>query len=75
MKSHQYNMSIAIEEAIKAAKKGIVPIGSIVVKNETIRARANYLRDYYHSTATHAERLSMERSAARLGTWLLEGCT
>ncbi|MFB3205988.1 tRNA-specific adenosine deaminase, partial [Staphylococcus pseudintermedius] len=33
MTSHQYYMSIALEEARKAAKKGEVPIGAVVVKN------------------------------------------
>lgn len=75
MTSHQYYMSIALEEARKAAKKGEVPIGAIVVKDEKIIARAHNLRETDQSPTAHAEHLAMERAAEALGTWRLEGCT
>lgn len=75
MTSHQYYMSIALEEARKAAKKGEVPIGAVVVKNGKIIARAHNLRETDQSPTSHAEHLAMERAAAQLGTWRLEGCT
>ncbi|MFP4924593.1 nucleoside deaminase, partial [Staphylococcus pseudintermedius] len=73
MTSHQYYMSIALEEARKAAKKGEVPIGAVVVKNGKIIARAHNLRETDQSPTAHAEHLAMERAAAQLGTWRLEG--
>ncbi|MDE9800250.1 tRNA adenosine(34) deaminase TadA [Staphylococcus delphini] len=75
MTSHQYYMSIALEEARKAAKKGEVPIGAVVVKDEKIIARAHNLRETDQSPTAHAEHLAMERAAEALGTWRLEGCT
>lgn len=75
MTSHQYYMSIALEEARKAAKKGEVPIGAVVVKDEKIIARAYNLRETDQSPTAHAEHLAMERAAEALGTWRLEGCT
>lgn len=74
MTSHQYYMSIALEEARKAAKKGEVPIGAVVVKDEKIIARAHNLRETDQSPTAHAEHLAMERAAEALGTWRLEGC-
>lgn len=75
MTSHQYYMSIALEEARKAANKGEVPIGAVVVKDEKIIARAHNLRETDQSPTAHAEHLAMERAAEALGTWRLEGCT
>lgn len=75
MTSHQYYMSIALEEARKAAKKGEVPIGAVVVKDEKIIAREHNLRETDQSPTAHAEHLAMERAAEALGTWRLEGCT
>ncbi|PCF83693.1 tRNA adenosine(34) deaminase TadA [Staphylococcus delphini] len=75
MTSHQYYMSIALEEARKAAKKGEVPIGAVVVKDEKIIARAHNLRETDQSPTAHAEHLAMECAAEALGTWRLEGCT
>ncbi|UXS36666.1 tRNA adenosine(34) deaminase TadA [Staphylococcus delphini] len=75
MTSHQYYMSIALEEARKADKKGEVPIGAVVVKDEKIIARAHNLRETDQSPTAHAEHLAMERAAEALGTWRLEGCT
>ncbi|UXS29072.1 tRNA adenosine(34) deaminase TadA [Staphylococcus delphini] len=75
MTSHQYYMSIALEEARKADEKGEVPIGAVVVKDEKIIARAHNLRETDQSPTAHAEHLAMERAAEALGTWRLEGCT
>lgn len=52
-----------------------MPIGAVVVKNGKIIARAHNLRETDQSPTAHAEHLAMERAAAQLGTWRLEGCT
>ncbi|MBA8778047.1 nucleoside deaminase [Staphylococcus schleiferi subsp. coagulans] len=75
MTSHQYYMSLALEEAREAAKKGEVPIGAIIVKNEKVIARAHNLRETNQNPTAHAEHLAIERAAETLGTWRLEGCT
>ncbi|MBA8764125.1 tRNA adenosine(34) deaminase TadA [Staphylococcus coagulans] len=75
MTSHQYYMSLALEEAREAAKKGEVPIGAIIVKNEKVIARAHNLRETNQIPTAHAEQLAIERAAEKLGTWRLEGCT
>ncbi|MBA8759738.1 tRNA-specific adenosine deaminase [Staphylococcus schleiferi subsp. coagulans] len=75
MTSHLYYMSLALEEACEAAKKGEVPIGAIIVKNEKVIARAHNLRETNQNPTAHAEHLAIERAAETLGTWRLEGCT
>lgn len=74
MTSHQYYMSLALEEAREAAKKGEVPIGAIIVKMKVI-ARAHNLRETNQNPTAHAEHLAIEQAAETLGTWRLEGCT
>ncbi|ARJ51107.1 tRNA adenosine(34) deaminase TadA [Staphylococcus lutrae] len=75
MTSHQYYMSIALEEARQAAQKGEVPIGAIVVKDGEIIARAHNLREIDQQPTAHAEHIAIEQAAKVLGTWRLEGCT
>ncbi|UXR78581.1 MULTISPECIES: tRNA adenosine(34) deaminase TadA [unclassified Staphylococcus] len=75
MRSHEYYMSLALDEAYQAAKKGEVPIGAVVVKDDRVIARAHNLRETIQLPTAHAEHLAMEQAARELGTWRLEGCT
>ncbi|MGM7689835.1 tRNA-specific adenosine deaminase [Staphylococcus felis] len=75
MRTHQYYMSIAIDEAKKAASIGEVPIGAVIVKGHQIIARAHNLRETTQLPMAHAEHIAIERAAEKLGTWRLEGCT
>ncbi|MFO3688247.1 tRNA adenosine(34) deaminase TadA [Staphylococcus felis] len=75
MRTHQYYMSIAIDEAKKAASIGEVPIGAVIVKNHQIIARAHNLRETTQLPMAHAEHIAIQRAAEKLGTWRLEGCT
>ncbi|REI07829.1 tRNA-specific adenosine deaminase [Staphylococcus felis] len=75
MRTHQYYMSIAIDEAKKAASIGEVPIGAVIVKDHQIIARAHNLRETTQLPMAHAEHIAIERAAEKLGTWRLEGCT
>lgn len=75
MRSHEYYMSLALDEAYQAAQKGEVPIGAVVVKDDQVIARAHNLRETLQLPTAHAEHLAMEQAAEALGTWRLEGCT
>jgi len=44
MESDHFHMGLAIEEAQKAAAKGEVPIGAVVVYQDQVIARAHNLR-------------------------------
>ena len=75
MTNHEFYMEVAIEEAKKAGNIGEVPIGAIIVKNDEIIARAHNLRESEQNPTAHAEHIAIQRAAAALGSWRLEGCT
>ena len=70
-------MRVALEEAARAAVRGEVPVGAIVVRDadDAILARAHNLRESAQDPAAHAELIAVRKAAARLGSWRLEGCT
>jgi len=68
----QYYMGLAIEEAQKAAAKGEVPIGAVIVHNNKVIARAHNLRETTQNAVTHAELLAIQEACNQLGSWRLE---
>ncbi len=68
-------MRLALEEAARAAARGEVPVGALVVHEGRILARAHNLRENAQDPAAHAELIAVRKAAARLGSWRLEGCT
>ncbi|RAK14190.1 tRNA-adenosine deaminase [Anoxybacillus vitaminiphilus] len=75
MKSDEYYMQLAIEEAKKAEEIGEVPIGAIIVKDGKIIARAHNLRERDQRSIAHAELLAIDEACKALGSWRLEGAT
>lgn len=67
-------MRAAIREAEKAAAKGEVPVGAVVVREGKIVARAYNRRETTRRAAAHAEMLAIEKANRRLGSWRLDGC-
>jgi tRNA(adenine34) deaminase len=68
-------MRRALEEARKAAERGEVPVGAVVVRGEEILATAYNERETTKDPTAHAELLALRRAAARTGSWRLTGCT
>ncbi len=68
-------MGLALDEARRAAEEGEVPIGSVVVCDGEVVARAHNRREGDADPAAHAEFLAMEEAARALGRWRLMGCT
>ncbi len=68
-------MRCALEEARKAAERGEVPVGAVVVRGEEILAAAYNERETTKDPTAHAELLALRRAAARTGSWRLTGCT
>ena len=65
-------MQLAIEEA---KKSGIdVPIGAIIVKDNTIIAAASNSREKAQQTANHAEMSAILQANKVLKNWRLSGC-
>lgn len=67
-------MKEALKEAYKAKKKGEVPVGAIIVKDNKIISRAHNLRENLNSPIAHAEILAIEEASRKLGSWRLNGC-
>ncbi|CEG21166.1 tRNA-specific adenosine deaminase [Planococcus massiliensis] len=67
-----FYMQLAMEEAEKAAAKGEVPIGAVIVRDGEVIARAHNLRETTQNAVTHAELLAIQEACQKLGSWRLE---
>lgn len=68
-------MREALAAADEAAVLDEVPVGAVIVKDGEIVARAYNLREQAQDPTAHAELIAIQRAAAALGSWRLEGCT
>ena len=68
-------MREALKLAKKAAKLGEVPIGCVIVHNDTIIAKGYNRRKTDKSTLAHAEIIAIKKASKIMGDWRLEGCT
>ncbi len=67
-------MELALEEARKAAERGEVPVGAVLVKeNEVLAANGNRTLELNDPTA-HAEVLVIRMACEALGSQRLTGC-
>ena len=67
-------MEIAIKEANKAYKKGDVPVGAIIIKNNKIIAKAYNTKEKNKNAINHAEILVIKKACKKLNTWHLNDC-
>lgn len=68
-------MREALIEAQKAAEKGEVPIGAVVVAEGEIVGRGHDLRESLCDASAHAEILAMREASGHLGDWRLNHAT
>jgi tRNA(adenine34) deaminase len=74
LNSHEQFMKEALREARKAALKGEVPVGAVVVHDGKVIARGHNLTESKKNALTHAEMMAMTRAAKRLKSWRLLDC-
>ena len=67
-------MKIAYNEALKAYKKGDVPIGCIIVKDDKIISKAYNKKEKNNNAVEHAEIIAINKACKKLKTWHLEDC-
>lgn len=67
-------MTIALKEAKKAFKKKEVPIGTVIVKNNKIIAKAHNQKEKTNIVTKHAEIIAIEKACKKLKTWHLNDC-
>ncbi|MCT8978732.1 nucleoside deaminase [Clostridium sp. CX1] len=65
----------AIHEAEIALLLKEVPVGAVVVKGNTVIARAHNLRETLNDPTAHAEMLAIRKAAAFLQSWRLNECS
>lgn len=68
-------MKQAFQEAQKAAERGEVPVGAVIVANNTVIARAHNLTEQLNDVTAHAEMQAITAAAGYLGGKYLKGCT
>ena len=72
--TNEFFMQQALEFAKKAALVGEVPVGAVIVKNNTIIAHGLNTVETEHNPAGHAEINAIKSACAALNTTRLTGC-
>ena len=67
-------MKLAIIEAKKAAEKGEVPVGAVIVKNDEVIAACHNLREEKQNALSHAEMEAINIACQKLNSWRLDDC-
>ena len=75
MMGHRRFMEMALEEARRAADRGEVPVGAVLVQGDRVIGRGHNLRETLGDPLAHAEILALREGARELGGWRLEGST
>ena len=70
-------MELALTEAKKAYDMGEVPIGAVLVDDESgvVVAAGHNLREINHDATAHAEMEVIRKACEKLGRWRLSGTT
>jgi tRNA(adenine34) deaminase len=69
-------LRVALEEADRAAARGEVPVGCVLVNLDGRElARAHNLREARQDPTAHAEILALRDASASVGSWRLDGTT
>ena len=71
----EYFMKKALQEAEIAFEKDEIPVGAIIVINNTVIARTHNLTELLHDVTAHAEMQAITSAANFLGGKYLKGCT
>lgn len=74
-KTDEYYMQLAIEEAKKAAARGEIPIGAVLVAGGEVISAAHNMRETWHDATAHAEMIAIIEACALLERWRLNDAT
>lgn len=75
MADDKFYMKQALAEAERAAERGEVPVGAVVVCRDRIIARAHNLTETLNDVTAHAEMQAITAAANALGAKYLNDCT
>ena len=68
-------MRAALKLAYQAGQKGEIPVGAVVVVEDTIIARACNEKELRQDATAHAELLALQQAAEYIGGWRLSHAT
>lgn len=71
----QHWMARALELAQQAVTAEEVPVGAVIVHENSIIAAAHNQRESLHDPTAHAEMIAITQAAASIGDWRLENTT
>ena len=71
----QFWMRKALEAAHQSAQMGEVPVGAVIIKNETVLAVAHNQREQTKDPTAHAELIAIRTAAWATGDWRLTDTT
>lgn len=73
---HNWNMTVALEEAYSAWSLGEVPIGAVIIdSNGKFLAKSHNIKESAHNPCGHAEILAIIDAGKKLKNWRLTGAT
>ncbi|MFL0195047.1 nucleoside deaminase [Clostridium sp. WILCCON 0269] len=65
----------AIKQAKTALELGEVPVGAVIVKNNSVISRAHNLRETLKDSTAHAEILAIRNASKVVKNWRLKDCS
>ncbi len=71
----QRYMRVAIDQAEIARENGDVPVGSVIVHEGRLIAKAYNQREQLNDPTAHAEIIALTQAAEAVGNWHLHDCT
>ncbi len=71
---HTFYMNLAFQEALKAFDEGEVPVGAVIVYEDTIIGRGYNRIESLNDATAHAEIIAISAATAALSTWRLNNC-
>jgi tRNA(adenine34) deaminase len=74
MPTDEQYLGLALEEAEKAATKGEVPVGAIIILDGIVIAKAHNLKEKNKDCLAHAEMLAIKQAQKAMNDWRLSDC-
>ena len=68
-------MTLALEEAQRAADRGEVPVGAVLTRDEVVLAHGGNAQIELHDATAHAEIRVLREAGVRAGNYRLPGTT
>jgi tRNA(adenine34) deaminase len=72
--SDEYFMKQALDQAIEASQLGEIPVGAIIVSNNTVIAKSHNLTEQLNDVTAHAEIQAITSASEYLGGKYLNDC-